>query len=450
MSDLQRYISNICQHFIFILLIGLMLFIPASHYLILAAGNYYNAIQNCIYVISLLLFITMIFGVVLGGLRFNAKFIPVLICLMTVLAILSTIRSINSNTSIWGTNGRFEGLFMLLSYYTIFLSSAILNDDKLRLNLIRIFLFIGVVHSLYGLCQRFDLFENIVIDRYASYHAISGVAGNPNFMGTYTVLLCGLASAFFYFSKTIKERIIYLICLILFLLTMILTDAMSALFGTCIMIIVFFVYLFLTRKQYSNYSEPFSSFKLLLVAMVLGIFGLFSLLLLTDNNYIEQIIVMFEDLKNLLTGGEITVESGARRFLVWKESLTLVPTYWLSGSGPDTFGEAYHAVFPVRDEFFNKAHNEYIQILITQGIPVLLCYLTLYFYTIKKSINEFKRMYLKKDLKFDYLYIGLFIAVIGYLFQAIFNISVIDVAPFFWMILGLLSGWAWNKSSRFV
>ncbi len=59
-------------------------------------------------------------------------------------------------------------------------------------------------------------------------------------------------------------------------------------------------------------------------------------------------------------------------------------------------------------------------------------------------------MYLKKDLKFDYLYIGLFIAVIGYLFQAIFNISVIDVAPFFWMILGLLSGWAWNKSSRFV
>ena len=79
---------------------------------------------------------------------------------------------------------------------------------------------------------------------------------------------------------------------------------------------VFFVYLFMTRKQYSNYSEPFSSFKLLLVALVVGIFGLFSLLLLTDNNYIEQIIVMFEDLKNLLTGGEITVESGARRFLV--------------------------------------------------------------------------------------------------------------------------------------
>ena len=32
----------------------------------------------------------------------------------------------------------------------------------------------------------------------------------------------------------------------------------------------------------------------------------------------------------------------------------------------------------------------------------------------------------------------------------LYTSSVIDVAPFFWMILGLLSGWAWNKSSRFV
>lgn len=449
MTDSQRYISKISQQLIFILLIALMLAIPASHYLILAAGNYYNAIQNSIYFISFLLLIVTTIGIIMGGLKINNKFLPAIMCIMTILAVISTIRSINPSMSIWGTNGRYEGLFMILCYYVIFISSSMISDEKIRLNIIRIFLFIGVIHSLYGLCQRFDLLENIVIDRYDNYHAVSGVAGNPNFMGTYTVLLCGLASAFFYFSKTIKARILYLSCLLLFLLTMILTDAMSALFGTCIMIIVFFLYLFITRKQYSNYSDPFSSFKLLLIGIVVGMFGLFFLLLYTENNYIEQITIMFADLKDLLTGGEVTVESGARRFLVWKEALTLTPTYWLSGSGLDTFGEAYHAVFPVRDEFFNKAHNEYIQILITQGIPALVSYLTLYFYVIKKSIQGFKDMYIKKAASYDYLYIGLFIAVIGYLFQAIFNISVIDVAPFFWMILGLLSSWAINDSRKY-
>lgn len=327
MTDSQRYISKISQQLIFILLIALMLAIPASHYLILAAGNYYNAIQNSIYFISFLLLIVTTIGIIIGGLKINNKFLQAIMCIMTILAVISTIRSINPSMSIWGTNGRYEGLFMILCYYVIFISSSMISDEKIRLNIIRIFLFIGVIHSLYGLCQRFDLLENIVIDRYDNYHAVSGVAGNPNFMGTYTVLLCGLASAFFYFSKTIKARILYLSCLLLFLLTMILTDAMSALFGTCIMIIVFFLYLFITRKQYSNYSEPLSSFKLLLIGIVVGMFGLFFLLLYTENNYIEQITIMFADLKDLLTGGEVTVESGARRFLVWKEALTLTPTY---------------------------------------------------------------------------------------------------------------------------
>lgn len=448
MTDYQKYISNLSQKLIFILLIALMIAIPVSHYLILALNNYYNAIQNCIYVISAILALVLLFGVLQGGLKFNNKFIPILILIMIFIAIMSTITSIEVSTSVWGTSGRYEGLLMILSYYTIFLSASLITDENKRKNLLKIFLFVGIIHCLYGVCQRFDIFEGIVIDKYNN--STSGVAGNPNFMGTYTVLLCGLASAFFYFSKTIKARIFYLGCLLLFLLTMVLTDAMSALFGTGIMVIVFFIYLFVTRKNYDNYKERLSSFKLLIVGVLIGLVGIIALIVLTDNNYLEQIQVMFADLKDLLTGGEITVESGARRFLVWKEAVTLTPKYWLFGSGLDTFGEAYHSVFPVRDEYFNKAHNEYIQILITQGLPALLCYFTLYFYTLKNTVRKFKEMYIKKMTANDYIYIGMFIAVIGYMFQAIFNISVIDIAPFFWMILGLLISWFMSDTKDFI
>lgn len=448
MTEYQKYVSDLSQKLIFILLVALMICIPVSHYLILALGNYFNAIQNCIYTISVLLVLVLLFGVLQGGLKFNNKFIPILTLIMIFIASMSTATSIEVSTSIWGTGGRYEGLLMILSYYTIFLSASLITDESKRKKLLNIFLFIGIIHCLYGVCQRFDILDGIVIDKYNN--STSGVAGNPNFMGTYTVLLCGLASAFFYFSKTVKNRIFYLVCLLLFLLTMILTDAMSALFGTGIMIIVFFIYLIITWKQYDNYKEKFSSFKLLIVGVIIGLIGIIALITLTNNNYLEQIQVMFADLKDLLSGGEVTVESGARRFLVWKESITLTPKYWLFGSGLDTFGEAYHGVFPVRDEYFNKAHNEYIQILITQGVPALICYLTLYFYVIKNTIRKFKEMYMKKNTANDYLYIGLFIAVIGYLFQAIFNISVIDVAPFFWMILGLLTSWFMSDTKDFI
>lgn len=448
MTDYQKYISNLSQKLIFILLIALVISIPVSHYLILALNNYYNAIQNCIYVISAILALVLLFGVLQGGLKFNNKFIPILTLIMIFIAIMSTVTSIEVSTSVWGTSGRYEGLLMILSYYTIFLSASLITDENKRKNLLKIFLFVGIIHCLYGVCQRFDILEGIVIDKYNN--STSGVAGNPNFMGTYTVLLCGLASAFFYFSKTIKARIFYLGCLLLFLLTMVLTDAMSALFGTGIMVIIFFIYLFVTRKNYDNYKERLSSFKLLIIGVIIGLVGIIALIVLTDNNYLEQIQVMFADLKDLLTGGEITVESGARRFLVWKEAVTLTPKYWLFGSGLDTFGEAYHGVFPVRDEYFNKAHNEYIQILITQGLPALLCYFTLYFYTLKNTVRKFKEMYIKKMTANDYIYIGMFIAVIGYIFQAIFNISVIDVAPFFWMILGLLVSWFMSDTKDFI
>lgn len=448
MTEYQKYVSDLSQKLIFILLVALMICIPVSHYLILALGNYFNAIQNCIYTISVLLVLVLLFGVLQGGLKFNNKFIPILTLIMIFIAVMSTVTSIEVSTSVWGTGGRYEGLLMILSYYTIFLSASLITDESKRKKLLYIFLFIGIIHCLYGVCQRFDILDGIVIDKYNN--STSGVAGNPNFMGTYTVLLCGLASAFFYFSKSVKNRIFYLVCLLLFLLTMILTDAMSALFGTSIMIIVFFVYLIITWKQYENYKEKFSSFKLLIVGVIIGLVGIIALITLTNNNYLEQIQVMFADLKDLLSGGEVTVESGARRFLVWKEAISLTPKYWLFGSGLDTFGEAYHGVFPVREEYFNKAHNEYIQILITQGVPALICYFTLYFYVIKNTIRKFKEMYMKKTTVNDYIYIGLFIAVIGYIFQAIFNISVIDVAPFFWMFLGLLTSWFMSDSKDFI
>ena len=76
---------------------------------------------------------------------------------------------------------------------------------------------------------------------------------------------------------------------------------------------------------------------------------------------------------------------------------------------------------------YDKAHNIYYQMLITNGVFALITYCLLCLIIFIKGF-KFKNSF----------YIAIFIAFIGYSIQAFGNISVIDVAPYFFIILGLL------------
>lgn len=78
-------------------------------------------------------------------------------------------------------------------------------------------------------------------------------------------------------------------------------------------------------------------------------------------------------------------------------------------------------------------NNDYLQIALTTGVPTLVVYLLLLSVIVMKGIKRLK--YLAQDQKL--ISIGMLAAIIGYLVQAFFNISVISVAPYFWLILGL-------------
>ena len=115
---------------------------------------------------------------------------------------------------------------------------------------------------------------------------------------------------------------------------------------------------------------------------------------------------------------------GSSRFKLWKNLLPIAKEYYLFGAGLDNL----RVVYP-KDKglVYDKAHNVYYQILITNGI------FTLSLYCILCLIIFIKGFKLK-----DTFYIALYISFIGYCIQAFGNISVIDVAPYFFVILGLL------------
>ena len=134
--------------------------------------------------------------------------------------------------------------------------------------------------------------------------------------------------------------------------------------------------------------------------------------------------------------GNISDEFGSRRIYIWRNALEVYPQHPLIGTGPDTFGRIFPEEAQMKyGERYTKAHNEYIQILICQGILGFLCYMLFIGATLAKSVPKAFR---------NPLVAAAMAAFIAYCAQSFFNIGVPIVSQFLWLFAGILA----NKNVR--
>jgi O-antigen ligase len=110
----------------------------------------------------------------------------------------------------------------------------------------------------------------------------------------------------------------------------------------------------------------------------------------------------------------------------------VVPEHPLLGTGPDTFDIAFT---PFQSEtqqrygqVFDKAHNDYIQILVCCGVPALIAYLVLLIGVFVPAVPKA----FDSPILFAALGAGL-----SYGVQSFFGVDVPIATPLFWLILGL-------------
>ena len=145
---------------------------------------------------------------------------------------------------------------------------------------------------------------------------------------------------------------------------------------------------------------------------------------------------MQTELQTAIENKKVSKSFGSSRIEIWSMVLNVIVQSPLIGTGPDTLADAilymdtHNAINFMLNHgcHVDKAHNEYLQIAATIGIPALITYLV---FIILICIKE------KNLLSNDSTFI-LMIPIISYLFQAFFNISTIGVAPIFWFLLGLV------------
>lgn len=131
------------------------------------------------------------------------------------------------------------------------------------------------------------------------------------------------------------------------------------------------------------------------------------------------------------------------RGYIWSRSIPMLRETIILGHGPDT----YAIYFPNSDVvgkilgyndvniIIDKPHNLYLQIAINTGVLSLIAFLSL---IIMYIISSFKA-YFKKE-KYNGIMesagLGIFMAVLMYLFTGLSNDSIVSVAPIFWILLG--------------
>ena len=149
-------------------------------------------------------------------------------------------------------------------------------------------------------------------------------------------------------------------------------------------------------------------------------------------------VVRFSHETSEIVSGNVDDNYGTFRIFIWRNTLKVVPKYLVHGVGIDNFYNAFDEPLFLKFgdnyiEYYDKAHNEYLQKLVCEGIFSCLTYIVMLFVIFVKSI----KYVFDYD---DYIIISLFFAFVGYCVQAFFNISVIHVAPLFYIVCGLLCG----------
>src|SRR3989344_2773299 len=343
---------------------------------------------------------------------------------------VATIFSVIPYASFWGSLERMGGLFTFWHYFIYFIIlTSLFKTGSQWLNLFKVAIFVGVLSALYGFGQRTNI-EFFVGS--GGRFRIFGTIGNPALFAGYQILTMFLAlTLWFYKRDRTYEKILYGSAIILNTIAIF----MTAVRGSLLAVVVGFL---LFALLYSVIYRSRTGKNLLLGFIVLIILFIFSALLLKNSSFVKNSPYLTRVTEFSLTNYTVQTRfwAGEAGIKCWKENAKTV----LLGWGPKNFNIPFAKYFnpkffqgPGSETLFDRAHNMFVEILVTMGLAGLLSYLYIFATSLKSLWSKLK------DRATAAFGVGLIPLVIAY---AIHNSFIFDTSANFLMfftILGFIS-----------
>jgi O-antigen ligase/tetratricopeptide (TPR) repeat protein len=306
---------------------------------------------------------------------------------------VSTLLGVLPSGSWWGSYARGQGTYSLLGYFVIFAITVFTLRDREQIERILITIVLtSIPIVIYGFAQKLKL-DPVSWDMDFSMR-IASTLGNPIFLGSYLIMVMPIIVYLLLVSHSIYQRLFYLILLLSQFLCLILTQSRGPLLG---LIIGMFLFTVLGGLAFRKKVIVWSSFTIVALVIV------FFIVLGMPNSPLEGIKPRIGRLGRMFEAREGAAQV---RLLIWQGIIKMVKSDYtraIIGYGPENMFIPYHKYSPTelvisenRIAFPDRAHNEFFDTLITNGISGTFVYLLLFaaiiFYT-------FKHLFLIKTTK---------------------------------------------------
>jgi len=382
-------------------------------------------------VVTVVTFITVVASNILkGNFRINKYF--VMLGIYLVLILLSGLNSEYPKNVWFGINGRYEGIVTLFCYFVcfyLFYKGFKYNEKIFDLVTIAVLIVSG-----HGILQALLTNTEYFVSNHP-YMAYSNFT-NPNMFSSLLTMFLPIYLVKYFVDKKDSEYYIY-VCGIIFAALV-----CAKTFGGYFTFIVYFIILSIYFLVIAKNKRKVLLKLLILVSVFLLVFIVLNIC--NDFIYFEEIGINAVDIKQTASGEKVE-EFGNHRMVIWKMCLDIINKYPVLGVGPDSLGDEVFRNNMDKDgnlidkNIADKAHNEYIHVAVTTGIPSLMVYLCFIFTIVISLLLKYIK-YVKDGKMLSenaMMLVAVASSISAYLIQAFGNISIFAVAPLFWAMLGI-------------
>ena len=348
-----------------------------------------------------------------------------------IFAIISAVLTQNKFAT-WHGFDYDEWPFNFVGYFSLMLAGTMICDKQMRKNILKAFVFVACIQSVIAALQTVGIYilecyytTQIIMDFKWCY----GLTQNSNWYGGLSVLIFTCTAGIYLFTNNRSTRNVMYVISSLCFYTLIGSEARLAwvgVFGFVTFLLCSFRVMDRKGWDKEKMSDIKKRFKWLLVGMTVII--IFSVLVF--GRVVTRLSKTFAELY-----GNNLYALGSNRLYIWKYGIKAFPKYWAFGIGLDNFEDVFYKSEEFKGGFTNaKAHNEYLHYLVTQGIFQFITYVTLLVYAARTGIRNVIKNEDEEERLINWIFLGMFF---GYTAQAFFNSSVVYIAPYFWITIGM-------------
>ncbi len=395
----------------------------------------------------------------------RALFLPAgLYAGILVCALISSILSFYYDVSLFGLDGRSEGLLSLLFYGCFFLLGAQLGTTDNLKKLLNGLLCMGLANCVWGFFQALPLglghYQHLEPMLAFRTFLPSGLAGSPIFLASLLLLLLFPAIFGAILEENKKMRLFYLVCTAVFLVMTLKTQCRLGLMGSVLAAAITIVVVL----RFCRNKRGFAALAVVLAAFAAGFLWLF-------------FSPAINGTYSRMTAEEVAVENGVHLYdggIIWDDSsyrlsasgyyvqtslnpngdfnildmqetyqfmdrvtLDAIAQYPLTGTGPDNliFAQLYQSYDLMSNpNTFDRCYDFYLHFAATLGLPALLLLAALVVVVFWQRCRTLRTATTPKN----WVHRGLLTGVAFFLGMLCFTSSAVTVTPFFWILFGTL------------